>query len=188
MAFDNTYQVVEHSCMYASKRITQQPCHNPLYIIFTIFYHDLYDLSLHDFLSSILTFMTSTTNISGDDPLQPTYFPNIEPSMPHTYLPHMSLTHLNSPLLPPSSHKEKHPHLLTKHVHTTYIQRQAHIITHHTWLTQPLQYTTYLTHPTYMNPTLLSIPHYTAPPFFLTSHKFPHSIVYVYRILPTHVR
>ncbi len=104
-----------------------------------------------------------------------------------TYLPHMSLTHLNSPLLSPSSHKEKHPHLLTKHVHTTYIQRPAHIIMHHTWLTQPLQHTTYLTHLTYMNPTLLSIPHYSAPPFLLTSHKFSHSIVYVHRIPPTHV-
>ncbi len=55
---------------------------------------------------------------------------------------HMSLTHLNPPLLPSSSHKGKHPHLLTKYVHTTYIQRQAHIITHHTWLTQSLQHIT----------------------------------------------
>ena len=51
----HTYQAVEHSCMYASKRITHKLCHNPLHIIFN---HDLYDLSLHDLLSSILSRLT----------------------------------------------------------------------------------------------------------------------------------
>ncbi len=107
------------------------------------------------------------------------------PYLPSHTCPSHTSVHLCCP--PHLISKEKHPHLLTKHVHITYIQRQAHIITHPTWLIQPLQHITYLIHPTYMNLTPLSIPHYSAPPLLPISHKFAHSIVCVYHILPTHV-
>jgi hypothetical protein len=124
--------------MYASKRITHKPCHNPLHIIFN---HDLYDLSLHDLLSSILSRLTQQIHSVTTHSNLRTFLLLSHPC-PILTLLHMSLTHLNPPLLPSSSHKERHPHLLTKHVHTTHTQRQAHIITHHTWLTQSLQHTT----------------------------------------------
>ncbi len=123
--------------MYASKRITHKPCHNPLHITFN---HDymtyLYMISLAPY------FHDQHNKYNRWRPTQSTYFPILSHPCPILTLPHMFLTHLNPPLLPSSSPKEKHPHLLTKHVHTTYIQRQAHITTHHTWLTQSLQHIT----------------------------------------------
>jgi hypothetical protein len=112
-----TYQGVEHGCMYASKRITHKPCHHTWHIIFN---HDLYDLSLHDLPSSILSRLTQQIH-SVATHFNLRTFPILSHPRPILTLLHMSLTHLNPPLLPSPYHKEKYPHLLTKHAtHSTH--------------------------------------------------------------------
>jgi hypothetical protein len=125
-------------CMYASKRITQQPCHNPLPIIFIISIMT-YMTSLHVFFSSILSWSTQhfyrVTTHSNLRTLPLLSYPC--PCLPsHTCPSHTSI-HLCCPPHLILISQEKHPHLLTNHAHITYIQWQAHTTTHLTWLTQP---------------------------------------------------
>jgi hypothetical protein len=106
-------QVVAHAiditcdeCLVACTP-AKEPRNNPAIthciLYFIISNHDLYDLYPYDFFQ-LHTFMTNTTNSSGDDPLQPAYSTTIELSMPILTLPHMSLTYLHPPLLSSSSH------------------------------------------------------------------------------------
>jgi hypothetical protein len=154
--------------MYASKRITHKLCHNPLHIIFN---HYLYDLSLHDLLSSILSRLTQQVHsLTTHSNLR--IFLILSHPCPILTLLHMSLTHPIPPLLPFSSHKKKHPHLLTKHVtHNTHTAtgsyHNASYIAHTVPAVHDIFWYILLT---WAPPSCLSH-NYSAPLLFLTSYN-----------------
>ena len=118
--------------------------------------------------------MINTTFLSGDDSFQPTYSTTIELSMPMLTLPHMSLTYLNPPLLPSSSHSHltretsspanqsctHNTHTVTGSHHNAPYMAHTALVAHEYW------------HTSLYVPFLLVISHiYSSfPPI---SHKFP---------------
>jgi hypothetical protein len=180
----HTYQAIKHSCMYAGNRIAHKLCHNSLHIISN---HDLYDLYLHDLPSSIISRLTQQVHPLTTHSNLRTFLILSHPC-PILTLLHMFLTHLTPPLLPFSSHKKKHPHLLTKHAtHNTHTATGSYHNASYIAHTVLAVHDIFLIHPTYMSPTLLSIPQ------LLCSSSLPHltqqlthSIAYVYHIHHTH--